>query len=344
MLDGNAPGRRVVADPQPPGRRGRVPRRPPRPRARRRPAQDAPVRPPGARAAAAPPRPPGATDDGVVLGYRCANSGMTLACAYRHVVDIVVRAPRRDDRRRGPRQDGRHGAHARGRRRCASPSSSRTTRRRACPAEELADRCHRTLDRAVADGRDTIVAEQREWLDDVLGQQRRRAARRRARPAGDALEPLPARPGERPDPGARHRRQGRHRRRLRGPLLLGHRDVRRAVPRLHEPRAGPQGPALPLAPAAPGPPAGGRAEPGRRAVPVAHDHRARRRRPTTPRARRSTTSTRRSPSPSSATSTPAATSPSSPARRPRSSSRRRGCGRTSGSTPPTARRSSASTA
>ena len=37
------------------------------------------------------------------------------------------------------------------------------------PAEELADRCHRTLDRAVDDGADTILAEQREWLDAVLG-------------------------------------------------------------------------------------------------------------------------------------------------------------------------------
>ena len=33
------------------------------------------------------------------------------------------------------------------------------------PAEELADRCHRTLDRAVDDGPTTIAAEQREWLD-----------------------------------------------------------------------------------------------------------------------------------------------------------------------------------
>ena len=80
-------GRGVVADAQPPGRRGRVPRRPPRPRPRHRPAQDALVRPPRPRAAPAPPRPPRPLDDGVVLGYRCANSGMTLACAYRHVVE-----------------------------------------------------------------------------------------------------------------------------------------------------------------------------------------------------------------------------------------------------------------
>ena len=86
------------------------------------------------------------------------------------------------------------------------------------------------------------------------------------------MEHLPARPGERPDAGARDRRQGRHRRRLRGPLLLGHRDVRHPVPRLHQPRSGPQGAAVPLAPTAPGAAPGGRAQPGRRAVPVAHDH------------------------------------------------------------------------
>ena len=212
------------------------------------------------------------------------------------------------------------------------------------PAEELADRCHRTLDRAVDDGPDTILAEQREWLDQLLGRQRRRAARRRRRPAGDALEPVPARPGERPDPGARHRRQGRHRRRLRGPLLLGHRDLRRAVPRLHQPGDGQEGAALPLAAAAAGPPAGDRGQSGRGPVPVADDQRRggigllRRRHRPVPHQRRHRLRPEALPRCQRRHRT------SSPARRPRSSSRPPACGRTSASTPATATRCSGSTA
>ena len=179
-------------------------------------------------------------DGEVVLGYRCANSGMTLACGYRHLVETPAPAPVETTRRRRtwPRRSSR--PRCRPARRSASSSSSSYHTSTGVPAEELADRCHRTLDRAVDDG---------------AGRDPRRAARvaRRASgsdsdvelrgddagPAGDALEPVPARPGQRPDPGAGHRRQGRHRRRLRGPLLLGHRDLRRAVPRLHRARRRP---------------------------------------------------------------------------------------------------------
>ena len=197
----------------------------------------------------------GAADDGVVLGYRCANSGMTLACAYRHLVETSCE-------HHAETTVGEDLAKTVFTARMREGDSLRITKlvtyhtSTGVPAEELADRCHRTLDRAVADGRDDDPRRAARVARRVLGRQRRRAPRRRPGPAGDALEPVPARPGERPDAGARHRRQGRHRRRLRGPLLLGHRDVRRPVPRLHEPRARPQGAAVPLAPAAPGPPAG----------------------------------------------------------------------------------------
>ncbi len=191
----------------------------------------------------------------VVLGYRCANSGMTLACAYRHIVDTP--ADHRIETTVG--EDLAKTVIT------ARMQPGQTLRivklvtyhtSTGVPAEELADRCHRTLDRADrrrsgADRRGAAGVARR-----LLGGERRRGPRRRRRPAGDPLEPVPAGPGQRPDAGARHRRQGRHRWRLRGPLLLGHRDLRRPVPRLHEPRSGPQGAAVPVAPAAPGAPAG----------------------------------------------------------------------------------------
>ena len=88
-----------------------------------------------------------------------------------------------------------------------------------------------------------------------------------------------------------------------------------------------------------GPAAGGRAQPGRRAVPVAHDQRRggvgvlRRRHRPVPHQRGDRLRPQALPRRHAATST------SSPARAPRSSSRRHGCGRTSASTPPTATRS-----
>ena len=106
----------------------------------------------------------GVTDDGVVLGYRCANSGMTLACAYRHVVESSCE-------HRAETTVGEDLAKTVVTARMREGDSLRITKlvtyhtSTGVPAEELADRCHRTLDRAVADGRDTIFAEQREWLD-----------------------------------------------------------------------------------------------------------------------------------------------------------------------------------
>ena len=75
----------------------------------------------------------------------------------------------------------------------------------------------------------------------VLGGSRRRGRAATTVPAGGPLEPVPARPGQRAAPDARHRRQGRDRRRLRGPLLLGHRDLRRCRSSpTPQPGAGPQ--------------------------------------------------------------------------------------------------------
>jgi alpha,alpha-trehalose phosphorylase len=102
---------------------------------------------------------------GVVLGYRCANSGMTLAVADRHLVDTP--AEHRTETSVGEdlaktvitaRMDAGQTL------RIVKLVSYHTST--GVPAEELADRCHRTLDRAIADGPTTIIAEQREWLDE----------------------------------------------------------------------------------------------------------------------------------------------------------------------------------
>ena len=63
--------------------------------------------------------------------------------------------------------------------------------------------------------------------------------------AGGALEPVPARPGDLARRGSGHPGQGADRRRLRRPLLLGHRDLGAAVPRLHPAAHRPQPAAVP---------------------------------------------------------------------------------------------------
>jgi alpha,alpha-trehalose phosphorylase len=101
----------------------------------------------------------------IVLGYRCANSAMTLACGTRHHIDtscqvdvtthvgpdlaktvFTVRATPGDPIKIT---------------KLVSYHSSNGV-----PAVELADRCSRTLERAETDGVDQIVNEQRAWLDE----------------------------------------------------------------------------------------------------------------------------------------------------------------------------------
>ena len=108
------------------------------------------------------------------------------------------------------------------------------------------------------------------------GAQRRRA-RGRARPAaGGALQPASS--SRRPPPAARASgvpAKGLTGHGLRGPLLLGHRDLRRPVPDVHtSPQVARSAAALPLRDARP-PRARAPRETGaaRRAVPVAHDQR-----------------------------------------------------------------------
>jgi alpha,alpha-trehalose phosphorylase len=102
--------------------------------------------------------------DEALLGYRCANSGMTLCCGVRHLIETA--AGHRVETSVAP-DLAKSVITAR-----AQPGQTlRITKLVAyhtstgVPVEELADRCQRTLDRAMDDGVGSIYAEQREWLD-----------------------------------------------------------------------------------------------------------------------------------------------------------------------------------
>ena len=97
------------------------------------------------------------------LGYRCKNSGMTISCAYRHVVesacDYTVTTEVGDDL---AKSDFSFDAHADETIRITKYVAYHTSR--GVPPEELADRCTRTIDRARRAGRAQIYAQQRTWL------------------------------------------------------------------------------------------------------------------------------------------------------------------------------------
>jgi alpha,alpha-trehalose phosphorylase len=101
----------------------------------------------------------------VVLGYCCANSGMTLAAAYQHDIDTsspctVETVLEPDLAKTVFTIEGQVNAPIR----ITKYVSYHTSR--GVPAEELADRCHRTLRRARRAGLDRLRTEQIEWLDD----------------------------------------------------------------------------------------------------------------------------------------------------------------------------------
>ncbi len=163
----------------------------------------------------------------VVMGYTCTNSAMTLACGFHHEIecesDVDVETTVNHDKAKSVIQ-----VHA-------EPGVPITITKfvsyhtsTGVPCEELADRCARTLDRATHEGVGAVHGEQRSELDRFWAASDIEIEGDHDRTAGDALEPVPARAGVDPHAGAGHRRQGRHRRRLRRPLLLGHRGVRHA--------------------------------------------------------------------------------------------------------------------
>jgi alpha,alpha-trehalose phosphorylase len=101
----------------------------------------------------------------VALGYRCVNSGMTMAASYRHEVETeceyeIETSVGHDLAKTVFTFDAHQGETIRIVKYVAYHSS------RGVPPQELADRCHRTIERARSTGRDTLHAEQHDWLDD----------------------------------------------------------------------------------------------------------------------------------------------------------------------------------
>ena len=189
-----------------------------------------------------------AKDDRMMLGYQCANSRMTVVVAADHVLRTadpyeVVMGDEPDLTKMVFRVDAQEGNTLRIEKAVAYHTS------RGLPVRELSDRCRRTLDRAARYDLDHWRAEQRDWYDDFWAASDVEVAsddpNARCHPAGDPVQPLHARAGQRAGRRSRGRGEGGHGFGLRGPLLLGQRGLRRAVPHLHAPRDRPQPGALP---------------------------------------------------------------------------------------------------
>jgi alpha,alpha-trehalose phosphorylase len=100
----------------------------------------------------------------VTLGYRCMHSGMTMACSYRHEIETPctyeVETSVDDDLAKSVFSiEARAGETIRLTKYVAYHSS------RGIPAQELADRCQRTIARARSVGVVQLYAEQQGWLD-----------------------------------------------------------------------------------------------------------------------------------------------------------------------------------
>jgi alpha,alpha-trehalose phosphorylase len=100
----------------------------------------------------------------VTLGYRCINSGMTLAAGYRHEIrtdaPFIVETSVHDDLGKSVFSFEAHEGQTIELTKFVSYHSSR-----GIPPEELVDRCTRTIDRARTAGLEKLHAEQQAWLD-----------------------------------------------------------------------------------------------------------------------------------------------------------------------------------
>ena len=273
---GRRPDRHLLPAAQPPGRQGRVPRPQPVHGRGDRPSQGGGVRGPGARAAAAL-RPRGPDAAGLPVRQLADDDRGRRRPPDRH------RGRRRDDpaRGRGPHQDGLPGRGDPGQHHPTGEDGGLPLLARRPGQGAL-----RPLRPHPRPGRRTTTStttthEQREWFDEFWASSRRADQRRRGHararrargPAGDPLQPVQPRPGQRARRPAGRRRQGRHRVGLRGPLLLGLRDLRRPVPHLHDAGRRPEPAALPQPDAAGRPAPRPRDGAERRALPLAHDQR-----------------------------------------------------------------------
>ncbi|MEO6125003.1 MAG: glycosyl hydrolase family 65 protein, partial [Ilumatobacteraceae bacterium] len=103
-------------------------------------------------------------DGGAMLGYRCANSGMTMACGYRHLIDCSsphqVETEVTEDLAKTVITVRAEAGQPIRLTKFVSYHTSKAT-----PPIELANRCSRTLDRAIEDGLAALLDEQRTWLD-----------------------------------------------------------------------------------------------------------------------------------------------------------------------------------
>ncbi len=102
--------------------------------------------------------------DDVVLGYRCSNSGMTIAAGYRHLFETEcessVETTVSDDQAKTVFTiEGEPGRPIRIEKLVSYHAST------GVPAPELADRCQRTMLRAARTGVKALGLEQAEWLD-----------------------------------------------------------------------------------------------------------------------------------------------------------------------------------
>jgi alpha,alpha-trehalose phosphorylase len=101
----------------------------------------------------------------IVLGYRCADSEMTLACGTRHHIDTPCQ-------HHTTTEVGTDLAKTVFSVRATPGDPIRITKlvsyhsSAGVPAEELSDRCSRTLQRAEEDGVEHLMTVQREWLDE----------------------------------------------------------------------------------------------------------------------------------------------------------------------------------
>jgi alpha,alpha-trehalose phosphorylase len=105
------------------------------------------------------------SEQSVILGFECANSAMTLACGYQHLVDTACEHTVATDMMPDLAKtvftfDGQPGQTIRITKFVSYHSST------GVPCAEIADRCERTLARARSHGFHAIKESQRTWLEE----------------------------------------------------------------------------------------------------------------------------------------------------------------------------------